>query len=359
MPRTLLLSALIAVLAPAAHAEERFAPYAPTRAHARPVVAVIGENGGTELTDFVIPFAVLQRSGAVDTFAVATRPGEMRMRPALRLQPEFDVAGFDARFPEGADYVIVPAVVQRDDAVLLDWIRAQHAKGAMIVSICDGALVVANTGVMAGHRATAHWATESHRRQAYPQITWVANTRYVVDGDIASTSGISASIPASLALLEAIAGTEKAREVGAGFGVTAWTPEHDSDTFKPRAGNLLALAKVTATNRWFHSTQQLGVPLQEGMDDVALALTADAWSRTGRSQAYSVADAQQVRSRAGLVWLTDQHAAPPPSHRIDVKAPDGLPLFDAVLTAIAGRYGRSTAKGVAIDFEYPWAGTVR
>ena len=354
MHRSLLSSALAATLAfSTAHAAEQFAPYV-ARTHARPLVAVIGENSGTELTDFVIPFAVLQRSGAVDTVAVATRPGEMRIRPALRLQPEFDVARFDAQYPEGADYVIVPAIVRRDDAALLEWVRTQHAKGAMIVSICDGALVVANSGVLDGHRATAHWATESHRRQAYPQITWVANTRYVVDGRVASTSGISASIPASLALLESIAGSEVAHDVGASFGVTAWSPEHNSDKFKPHAGNLLAFAKVTATNRWFHSRERLGVAMQPGMDDVALALAADAWSRTGRSEAYGVSADSQVRGRAGLVWLPDSATAPAASKRIDATAPHGVPLFDAVLAAIEGRYGRSTAKGVALDFEYPW-----
>src|SRR4249919_875004 len=351
----LLVSLLSAAAMPVTHAEERFTPYIAQHGHARPVVAVIGYNAGTELTDFVIPYAVLERSGAVDTFAVAMQPGPMSMRPALRLQPELDVRGFDARFPKGADYVIVPAVVRPDDAQLLAWISAQYAKGAMIVSICDGALVVANTGMLNGHRATAHWATESHRREMYPGTTWVANTRYVVDGRLASSAGISASIPASLALLESIAGTEKAREVGAEFGVTRWTTTHDSDAFQPHMGNLLPLVAVNATNKWFHSEERLGLPLQAGMDDVALALTADAWSRTGRSRAYGVAQAAQVRSRSGLVWLPDTTRPADAEHRVEaVRGDTGLPMFDAVLASIDARYGRTTAKGVAIDFEYPW-----
>ncbi len=350
----------LAIAAAPAHADEQFAPYVAQHGHAKPVVAVIGHNAGTELTDFVIPYAVLQRSGAVDTFAVATQPGAMKMRPALRLQPDLDAKTFDAKFPEGADYVIVPAIVHRDDATLLAWINTQNAKGATIVSICDGALVVAATGLLNGHRATAHWATESYRRKTYPQITWVSNTRYVADGRFASSAGISAAIPASLALLESIAGHEKALAVGAQFGVTSWTTEHDSDTFKPRMGNLVALAKTNATNKWFHSNEKLGLPLQEGMDDIAVALTADAWSRTGRSQAYGLAVAQKVRGRSGLVWLPDNARPGDMQHEIAaVQAGAGVPLFDAVLAAIEGRYGHSTAQGVAIDFEYPWAPAAR
>ena len=351
----LLASLLSAAAAPTTHAEERFTPYVTQHGHARPVVAVIGFNRGTELTDYVIPYAVLQRSGAVDTFAVAMEPGPMTMRPAMRLQPDLDVRGFDARFPTGADYVIVPAVVRPDDAQLLAWISAQYAKGATIVSICDGALVVANTGMLNGHRATAHWATESHRREMYPEVTWMANTRYVVDGRLASSAGISASIPASLALLESIAGEDKAREVGAELGVRTWTTTHDSDAFHPHTGNLLALAKVNATNKWFHSEESLGLPLQPGMDDIAVALTADAWSRTGRSRAYGVSSAPQVRGHSGLVWLPDTARPADAKHRVDaVQVDTDVPVFDAVLASIDARYGRTTAQGVAIDFEYPW-----
>ncbi|KGQ18760.1 ThiJ/PfpI domain-containing protein [Lysobacter dokdonensis DS-58] len=362
MPRhvfgTLALSVLLGVspqASPSRDVEPHFAPWSAQHGHARPVVAVIGHNAGTELTDFVIPYAVLQRSGAVDTFAVSTSPGPMQMRPAkMRLQPDLDVVGFDRRFPEGADYVVVPAIVQSKDAALLAWIRAQHAKGATIVSICDGALVVANTGLLKGHRATAHWATEGHRRDAYPDTDWVANTRYVIDGTMASSAGISASIPMSLALLESIAGRDRAESVGAQFGVERWSSKHDSDAFHLRTGTLGPFVKVNAANKWFHGTQRLGLPLQAGIDDVSLALTADAYSRTGRSVAYGFA-AGEVRGRSGLTWLPETAAVPDARHRIDaIPAAPGVPLFDAVLASIDGRYGRTTAKGVALDFEYPW-----
>ena len=216
------LALAIAVASLPASADERFAPYMAQHGHARPVVAVIGHNAGTELTDFVIPYAVLQRSGAVDTFAVSTKPGAMKMRPALRLQPDLDAKTFDARFPEGADYVIVPAVVHRDDAALLAWINAQNAKGATIVSICDGALVVAGTGLLKGRRATRIGPPSRIAGRCIRRRRGSSNTRYVVDGRFASSAGISAAIPASLALLESIAGTHG---IGGGCAVRRrpWT----------------------------------------------------------------------------------------------------------------------------------------
>jgi len=334
-----------------------FQPYHPRFGRERPVVAVIGDNRGTELTDFVIPYAVLAQSGAAETVAVATAAGPMAMRPALTLQPEATVAQFDERFPQGADYVIVPAVVHRDNPVLLAWIVAQSAKGATVVSICDGALVLAHAGLLKDRRATAHWATRSLREERYPQTHWLRNQRYVIDGRIVSSAGISAAIPVSLALVETIAGPRAAAMLGASIGVTQWSATHDSEVFRPKFGvNLRAFAATYVTNGWFHRTDRVGIPVAPGVDDLALALTADAYSRTGRSQAFAFAPSRSpTRTRAGLVVLPDQ-ATPAANERTLPALQYGpqRPLFDQVLASIATRYGRSTARGVALNFEYPW-----
>nr|QQZ51993.1 DJ-1/PfpI family protein [Phenylobacterium glaciei] len=79
-------------------------------------------------------------------------------------------------------------------------------QGATIVSICEGARVLANAGLLHDRRATTHWSALKGLTKAYPDTTWVRDRRYVQDGAVISTTGVSASIPASLALVEAIAG---------------------------------------------------------------------------------------------------------------------------------------------------------
>ncbi len=329
---------------------------------ARPVVAVVGENGSpdssTELTDFMIPYGVLTESGAAETVAVSTQPGLLKMRQALTIKPNETVAQFDVRFPDGADYVIVPAVSKFQDATLLNWIRAQGAKGATIVSICDGALVVASSGLMKGHRATSHWDTQELRFKKFPEIDWQKNVRYVADGKIVSSAGISAALPISIALVEAIAGRTRAVALANQLGVADWSAHHNSDVFIPQFGvNLTTFATTHFINQWFHSVQNIGVPVSPGVDDIALAFTADAYSRTGRSQAYSLSTtAQPVRTRHGLMIVPDRIAGG--GDRVDQILPafDATPPALALDKAIAGierRYGRRTAYGVALDFEYP------
>lgn len=333
-------------------------PYIARFGRSRPVVAIVGENSGTELVDFVIPYGVLMQSGAAEIVTVATKPGVLTMRPALKIQPQATIGQFDARFPDGADYVIVPAVVKRDDPALLAWVAEQGAKGGTVVSICDGALVVANSGLMKGHRATAHWATEDFRKEKYPDTHWVKNIRYVADGRIVSSAGISAAIPTSLALVEAIAGYEKTAALAMELGVAEWSTQHNSEVFPPQFGvNLTAFAVKNIANGLFHATQRIGVPVAAGVDDIALALTADAYSRTGRSQAYALsASDEPVQTRHGLTLLPDRvNGAESRVDRIlpELDATLSAQMLDKVLTGIADSYGRATAYGVALDFEYP------
>lgn len=326
----------------------------------RPVIVVLGENSGTELTDFVIPYGVLSQSGVAEVFAVSAQAGPMTMRPALRIQPQLTVEQFDRRFPDGADYVIVPAMVKNDDPIVMAWITAQAGKGGTLMSICDGALVMANAGVLRHHRATAHWATQGLRAEKYPDTQWLKNVRYVSDGRVVSSAGISASMPVSLALVEAIAGFDAADSLAKRLGVDDWSSQHDSDQFQPKFGvNISAFSRTMLLNRWFHSVRNIGVPLTTGIDEIALAFTADAYSRTGRSQAFSVSTSDvPVMTRYGLLVVPDHIEGAKESLRIDnvlpafAEQPSALAL-DEALQGIAKSFGRTTAYGVALDFEYP------
>ena len=248
----------------------------------------------------------------------------------------------------------MPAVADAADPVLLAWLVAQADKGATIVSICDGALPVARAGLLKGHRATGHWATQSQREHDFPDTTWLRNTRYVADGKRISSAGISAAIPLSLALVEAIDGRERAAALAQRLGVDDWSASHDSLRFKQDAGMIF----TAAINKIFSSRQTIGIELHPGMDDIALALAADAFSRTYRSRVQTVAPGgEAVITRAGLTVLADRGSATAASTAavVDVML-DALPATDAlahILARIGTMYGRSTAKLVADQLEYP------
>lgn len=320
-------------------------PYQPRFGRERPVIAVVAQNRMTELADYVVPLGVLRRSAAAEVLALATEPGPVQLMPALRLQPQASLDAFEQRYPQGADYLIVPAVHDSADPALLAFVRAQAAQGTIIIGICDGVLVLGNAGLLHGRRATGHWYSRSQRKREFPDARWIENRRYIADGNIITTSGVTAALPVSLALVAAIAGQPRAARLAREFGVQDWSAQHDSQRFSlgasgylTAAGNYLAL--------WNH--EDFDVSLEPGFDEVSLALAVDAWARTFRSEVQATA-AHPVTSAGGLIFLPDHADRHPPLPGLGATA---IQTLDRALDAIARRYGEATRQLVAAQLEY-------
>jgi putative intracellular protease/amidase len=319
----------------------------------RPLIAIIGINDATETTDYLMPYGILTRADVADVVTLATAPGPMTLFPALKVEPQATIAEFDARHPDGADYVIVPAMSRDDDPEALQWIRNQSGKGAIVIGVCVGAKVVGDAGLLHGKRATTHWYSVKELRGKHPSMRYVEDRRLVVDDGVATTTGITASMPMSLTLIEAIAGRDKARAVGREIGLPEWDARHESDEFKfTRPFALTAIGNTAA----FWSHEQLGIELKPGMDEVSLALVTDAWSRTYRSRAVSFArTAGPQQSRNGIRILPDVIATNWPATRLLPGIDNAKPAeaLDSALGGIAARYGTRTTDFVAMQLEYP------
>jgi putative intracellular protease/amidase len=321
----------------------------PKAGRAKPLVAVVADNAGSETTDFTIPYGVLKDSGAADVVSVSTRPGPVKLMMTLTIEADETLAAFDTANPAGADIVIVPAMMDGKDPALLAWLRAQYERGATIISICEGARVTARAGLLHGKAATTHWSAMKDLAKHYPDTTWVRDRRYVQSGRIISTTGVTASIPLSLALIEAIAGRPAAQAEADRLGVSSWGPEHVTADFQPRgsdiSGNLVGIAAV-----WNHPRME--APLSDGVDEIALALTTDAWGRIFRGKVVTTTtDGRPVVSRHGLKLLPE--ASPRAGSRVLV-VPQGPPAhaLDAALDGIQSRFGPTARRLSALGLEY-------
>ena len=319
----------------------------------RPVVAIIGINDATEVTDYLLPYGVLRRADVADVLTVSTNSGPVKMYPALTIEANATVAAFDARYPEGADYVVVPAMSRDDDPAALSWIGSQAAKGATIIGVCAGAKVVGAAGLLDGKRATTHWYYLPELRKEHPTIVYVPNRRLVVGRGVATTTGVTASMPMSLTLIEAIAGRDRAEAVARDLGLTQWDARHDSGAFTlTRPFALTVMGNVLAF--WNH--EELGIDLSPGVDEVSLALLADAWSRTYRSRAVTfAATAAAVESRHGIRIVPDRESTTWPAERLlpPIGTRPPAMVLNETLEAIRERYGSRTAGIVTMLLEYP------
>lgn len=346
----------ITKLAPAAAEPERLTLPKPKAGRVRPLVAVVADNDGAETTDFIVPYGVLKESGVADVRSVSTADGPIHLFLTLTIRTDQTLAAFDAAEPAGADIVIVPAQMQPKNPALIAWLKAQAERGATIVSICEGARVLAEAGLLDGRRATTHWHAMPGLAKRHPRTTWVRDRRYVQDGPIISTTGVSASIPVSLALVEAIGGRPAATDLARRLGAAGWGAEHRTGAYSLTAADygeaLMALGAF-----WRRETLQ--APLADGVDEVGLALQADAWSRTFRTKVVSTAPGRRaVRSRHGLVLVPDAEPTPG-GRRIAAAGRPAVAQLDAALAEIRSRYGARAARLTRLGLEYAPAAPVR
>lgn len=335
-------------------AGDRLTLPAPKVGRTRPLVVVVGENQGAEVTDFIIPYGVLKDSGVAEVRSLSTGEGPVRLRMALTIRADQTLAQFDLAEPAGADIVIVPAQIEPKDEQLTAWVKRQADRGAVIVAVCEGARVVANAGLFQGRRATTHWGALKALEKAWPDTTWVRDRRYVQDGPIISTTGVTASIPMSLALVEAIGGSAAAEATARRLGVEDWSAAHRTADFHlSKADYARAIGLIAAV--WSHETVE--APVAEGVDEVALALRADAWGRSFRARVVTTRTGRvPVRSRHGLTLLPD---AEPVAGRFQIPGGPGpaASQLDEALAAMGRRYGPFAVRLATQGLEYdPLAG---
>ncbi|MGW7518210.1 GlxA family transcriptional regulator [Streptomyces sp. NPDC054796] len=170
----------------------------------------------------------LDVTGPVEVFtgaahlATAPGPGAYRVRTAsldgapvrtssgLSLAP--DLALDDAPVPHT---LLVPGGegTRACDARLVGWLRAHAPRAPRLVSVCTGALALAEAGLLDGRRATTHWAFCDKLARDHPEVEVDPDPVYVRDGHVATSAGVTAGIDLALALVEEDLGREVALAV--------------------------------------------------------------------------------------------------------------------------------------------------
>jgi len=103
------------------------------------------------------------------------------------------------------------------DGEQLNWVRRQREHVPLLASVCTGALVLAAAGLLANRPATTYWTSLEHLGQLDPTIEVRDDLRYVDDGDVITSAGISAGIDMALHLVHRLAGIDRVREIRRGI----------------------------------------------------------------------------------------------------------------------------------------------
>lgn len=171
-----------------------------------------------EVLDFAGPYEVFttasrvsQRNSQPEPFTVFTigRTGAtIQARAGLKVYADYHFGNHPP-----IDLLIIPGGVvtqELDEPEVIRWIQSIAAKSQLTASVCTGAFLLAQAGLLEGKSATTHWEDIADLRTMFGSIEVVEGKRWVDEGVVITSAGISAGIDMSLHLVDRLAGRDLA-----------------------------------------------------------------------------------------------------------------------------------------------------
>jgi putative intracellular protease/amidase len=326
----------------------------------RIVVAVVLGARGSVGTDALAPYEVFARSPAFAVYTASASRAASMLSGGLVLAPDYSLEDVDAGSAPEPDVVVVPAVTgpaSKELAPLRDWITRRAGRRAHILGVCAGSVLLAETGLLDGHRATSHWSNITRLQRKHPQVEWVRGQRYVEDGSITTTAGVTSGVFGALRLVERLAGAAEAKRLGAELAYPGWRPGTAACMPVQRAAPGDLSYALTMAFPWFRPT--VGVGLAEGAGEIDVAAAFDIYAGNSFAPAWfrSPPGPPSPPATDFSSWHNRPLPAPPvlagslcPAHAMLVRStrdwPSGRPAGDS-----ASSYrtqGRQTASSASI-----------
>ena len=159
---------------------------------------------------------------------LARRPGRLSSSGAVALHidraygevTDLELSRLDSLLVVGGTGVLRAL----EDAALVDFVRRAMAKAQRVISVCSGAFVLAEAGLLDGRRVTTHWDSAEDLAARYPGTRVEADAIYLRDGKVWTSAGVTAGIDLALALVEADLGRQVALAVARSLVVYMMRP---------------------------------------------------------------------------------------------------------------------------------------
>jgi YHS domain-containing protein/putative intracellular protease/amidase len=195
---------------------------------------------GAVVIDFCGPWEVFQdvhlhghQGAPFHLYTVAETTQPIRASAGLQIVPDFTLENAPA-----PKVVVIPAQQGQSEAMLA-WIRQTAKSTDVTMSVCTGAFLLAQTGLLAGKEATTHHDSFADFAMDFPAVRLKRGARFVVDGNLASSGGLSSGIDLALNVVERYYGREVAKN-------TAYNMEYQGQGWlNPAANAEYAAARVS------------------------------------------------------------------------------------------------------------------
>jgi transcriptional regulator GlxA family with amidase domain len=221
-----------------------------------PTVLIVAFDGvqSLDLTGPLEVFATANRwcadRGAAPAYAISTASlggGMVRTTSGLGLLPDADLSTVPL-----PDLLIVPggAGARRRDPDLVGWLRDHAGHVPRLASVCTGAFLLAEAGLLAGRTVTTHWSGCAELAAQYPDVTVDPDPIFIFDGNLATSAGVTAGIDLALALAEDDLGRDAALTVARQLVVFLRRPGSQSQFSAQLSGQFADRRPLREVQQW-------------------------------------------------------------------------------------------------------------
>ncbi|MBA0884858.1 DJ-1/PfpI family protein [Flavobacterium sp. BBQ-18] len=175
---------------------------------------------GVQIIDFTGPFEVLGQAG----YEVITVSANLSVKTNMGLKVNSDFTFTNC--PEAGIFIIPGGNISktRQSAEAIKWIKQYSEKSDVVMSVCNGALILAKTGLLDGLTATTYYNAIPELEKNFPKIKVVSDQRFVDNGKFITTAGLSSGIDGALHIVEKLKGKPQAQTVAMNLEYD-WKPE--------------------------------------------------------------------------------------------------------------------------------------
>ncbi|HMB92644.1 MAG TPA: DJ-1/PfpI family protein [Rhodothermales bacterium] len=189
----------------------------------KPNVAIVLFDG-VQIIDFTGPYEVFGQYSRNDVYTVAAKLDPITTTMGMTVVPAYTFANAPA-----PDVLVVPGGTigdQKKDTDFLEWIQAQSSTADYTLSVCNGAFLLAEAGLLDGLQATTFYNLLGDLAEQFPAITVVDDQRFVDNGNVITSAGLSSGIDAALHVQAKLHGSAWANAIALNMEYD-WQPETD------------------------------------------------------------------------------------------------------------------------------------
>ncbi len=226
----------------------------------------------------------------------------------LNLLADYRLPQLDPREPRDTIMITGRGTNEDEGVAVVDWLRLAAPHARRVVSVCGGAMLLAQAGLLNGRRATTHWKLLEEMKSRYPLIAVESGPLYVQDGPIWTSGGVSSGFDLTLALVEDDYGFTLAREVAQDLVMYLRRPGGQMQFSRFQLQNCDLPGPIGELQRWILNNLSADLSVENLADRVAMSprnftrvFTRDA----GVSPARFVAEARLAAARHQLEQTRD------------------------------------------------------